>query len=224
MKATRIYEIDFLRLLALICMLLFHLIFDLAFFFNWSINYQSGFWNYIRLISVSLFLLVFGISCTLGNRSYSQYWKIFLAAAVISITTFFIFPEQYIRFGILHLIALTSLLYLVLPIKRARFYLLLATLVIIINYIKPEFVVQHDFFVWLDILPNNYSSVDHYPLLPWWSIILLGHYLGKSFYPERKSYFPCLAKYDNLLYPARHTLFIYIIHQPIFLALLKIIL
>lgn len=225
MKATRIYEIDFLRMLALLCMVLFHFVFDLAFFFNWSINYQFGFWNYIRLMSVDLFLLVFGISATLSSKQYLRYGKILLIAAMISIVTFFVLPEQYIRFGILHLIGLAGLLYSSLPIKSAKGYLFLSVAVILVSYFKPYFVVEHSLFVGLDILPNNYSSVDHYPLLPWWSIILFGHAIGKMFYGQQsKSYFPRLAKYDKLFYPARHTLFIYIVHQPILLAILKIIL
>lgn len=224
MKTTRIYEVDFLRMLALICMLIFHLVFDLAFFFHWSIDYQFGFWNNIRLICVTLFLFVFGISCTLSKKKYLRYGKILLAAALVSAVTFLVLPEQYIRFGILHLIGLSGLLYTVLPIKQAKIYLLLALLVVLGNYLKPDFAIQNEGLVWLDILPNNYSSVDHYPVLPWWSIILLGHALGHIFYHNRKSYFPRLAKYDRLLYPARHTLFIYIVHQPILLAILKIIL
>ncbi|MGL5512096.1 MAG: heparan-alpha-glucosaminide N-acetyltransferase domain-containing protein, partial [Sporomusa sp.] len=43
---TRLTEIDFLRGIAILLMVIFHIAFDLAHFFNWSLDYQNGFWYF----------------------------------------------------------------------------------------------------------------------------------------------------------------------------------
>jgi uncharacterized membrane protein len=67
---------------------------------------------------------------------------------------------------------------------------------------------------------------DYRPLLPWFGIVLIGLFFGNVVYgdgrrpavPEDKA--PMLAR--PLLPPGRNSLFIYLIHQPIIIALLAL--
>jgi uncharacterized membrane protein len=76
------------------------------------------------------------------------------------------------------------------------------------------------------IVPEGVIMPDYRPLLPWFGIVLIGLFFGNVVYgdgrrpavPEDKA--PMLAR--PLLPPGRNSLFIYLIHQPIIIALLAL--
>ena len=72
------------------------------------------------------------------------------------------------------------------------------------------------------LAPGFYSS-DYYPLIPWFFLFVCGYYLGawvkegkapKWLYPSR---LPCLE------FVGRHTLWVYVLHQPILVAVFWLI-
>jgi len=69
----RFWEIDFLRGLAIIMMILFHLLYDLNYFGEYNLNLHSGFWWYFARMTATIFILLVGISLTL---SFSRAKKI----------------------------------------------------------------------------------------------------------------------------------------------------
>ena len=62
----RFWEIDFLRGLAIIMMILFHLLYDLTYFGEYNLNVHSGFWLYFGRMTATIFILLVGISLTLS--------------------------------------------------------------------------------------------------------------------------------------------------------------
>ncbi len=58
----RFWEVDFLRVMAIILMVLFHLAYDLNYFGVYEVELVSGFWFYLARFAAMLFLLLGGFS------------------------------------------------------------------------------------------------------------------------------------------------------------------
>ena len=110
----RYWEIDFLRGVAIIMMIVFHAIFDFTFFSSYEIDLQSGFWWLFARITASIFIFLVGISLTLSysrKKEFSKYLyrgtKIFSWGLVITLVTWIFLSQGFIAFGILHFIGLS---------------------------------------------------------------------------------------------------------------------
>lgn len=110
-ESNRIWEIDFLRGIAIILMSLFHLLYDLSEFYNYDINYTSGPVDIIGLTSAIMFIILTAISSSLSSNNLKRAAKILFFAYCITAITYFYDPQTFINFGILHLIGFSILLY-----------------------------------------------------------------------------------------------------------------
>ena len=77
----------------------------------------------------------------------------------------------------------------------------------------------------LGIRPDDLQGVDYYPLVPWAGFALVGTWVGRTVYPEgrrRLRGFPTAPpRPARWLIPlGRHSLLIYLVHQPVLFALL----
>lgn len=126
-------------------MFIFHFSFDLNYLGVVSIQFlEDPFWLNFRRFIVSLFLLLVGISLHLATRkvihwpSWSRRMAMLLVyAGLVSLGSWMMFPETFIYFGLLHFIALASILGLLF----SRFYWLnllfsISLIVLDINYSK----------------------------------------------------------------------------------------
>ena len=71
-QLSRYPEIDMVRGVAILMMILFHTLFDLNYFQIVSLEIYSGFWHYFAFATASLFLLVVGISLTISRARAQQ--------------------------------------------------------------------------------------------------------------------------------------------------------
>ncbi len=220
----RIWELDFLRGLALILMIYFHVIYDLYAFYNFNLNLDSGLYYMIGKASAILFILVSGISCLLSKSSVKRGTIVLLCAVLITVVTYFFVPDAVIVFGILHFFAISMIISK--PFKKLNSILLLilGTAIILlsiyfINDIKPA---SNALFP-LGIVNTKFTSADYYPLLPWFGVFLYGIALGKIFYPKKKSIFKTKFKNTPINFLGKHTLLIYMIHQPLISGILYVI-
>lgn len=230
---ARLAAIDVARGAALVAMFAYHLTWDLAHF--GYIDARAPFTPQMRLFShliASTFLFVAGFSLALARRApfdWHAYWRriavIAAAAAAVTAASWFLFPEGLILFGILHCIAAASLLalpFLFLPWPAAFFAGALA-------FGLPFFTGSHAFdSPWLNwtglglVEPN---SNDFRPLLPWAGVLLVGLSLGLL--AKDRGGVAQIARIKGRSAPARllafagrHSLFVYLVHQPVFFALL----
>ena len=217
--------IDVLRCLAIGLMVVFHLVFDLAYFYDYNLEYQQGFWDFWRRTCVSLFLIASGWTATLVNFSWWRTLKLLGASVLISLATYIILPTNYVRFGILHLLVSANLVYYIgLQRFNARQLLSLAALSYLAYWlVQPQQLLLADnTWLWLDLTSASYEAVDHYPLWPWLSLFLLGCALGKS-YPQLKvRYFDKVPAV--VTQTSRQSLTIYLVHQIVLMGLLSIVL
>lgn len=220
---SRIWEIDFIRGIALICMVYFHIAFSMNEFYGYNISYTSGINYYISKASGILFILISGASCSLSHRNRIRGLKILGVALLITITTYLYDPNYIIKFGILHFLGISIILFTFIKNLNNLILLVLGTAVIFLSYLIPKINVNHNLLFPLGIITETFISADYYPLIPWFGLFVYGGVLGKSLYTKKKSIFHFQMR-DNLITRlGQNTLIIYLIHQPIILLILKII-
>lgn len=221
--AARLMEIDCIRGIAIVLMVIFHTVFDLAYFYNWPIDYLQGFWYYQGKASAILFMLISGISSTLSRRSVRRGLTVFGAGMLITAATYYYNPAMYVQFGILHLLGFsmviapwtTQLPVCLLTVSGISFLLA--------GSVVDDLTAASPWLLPFGLKPASFASLDYYPLLPYLGVIFFGIALGKLLYAGKQSLWPASLTGNfacNLSYLGRHSLLIYLIHQPILLALL----
>ena len=236
---SRFREIDLLRGIAILMMVLFHTLYDLSFFRICPVDVYSGFWRYFAFATASLFLLIVGISLTISRarlpaqvsayRVTLKFVKrgagIFLLGILVTLCTWLYLKEGFIVFGILHLIGVSVMLSpFFFRFKKRN--ILLGFFCIVIGTI----VATIDGPIWLlplGIHPATFWSVDYEPLFPWLGCVLIGMGLGEYLYPDGKRRFtllqvPAIIE-QSLVFLGQHSLVIYLVHQPVIILLLAVL-
>ncbi len=235
---VRFWEVDFLRGMAIVLMVLFHLAYDLNYFGIQQIEVTSGFWFYLARFTASLFLLLVGVSLSLSHsrsrllgqedlfrlRLMKRSLWIFGLAMSITLVTYFFIREGFIVFGVLHLIGVSLLLaYPFLRIHVANF--IFGLLFIFVGLSLQNLRVDFPWLLWLGLAPMDFRSVDYFPLFPWFGVILVGVAFGDLFYRgyRRRSPLPDLTGSSlvrGLEFLGRNSLAIYLAHQPALIGLM----
>jgi len=233
---SRFPEIDITRGIAILMMVIFHTVFDITFFGIMPVNVATGFWRGFAMATASLFLLVVGISLVVsharsaGKLTGSALTKkflyrgagIFALGLLITLATWWYLHEGFVIFGILHLIGVSVMLS---PLFfRFRKYNILLGLVCIAIGLFIGTVQGPIWLLPLGIYPPAFTSVDYTPLFPWFGVVLIGLGVGEFLYAGGTRHFsiPPVPKLINvpLSFLGRHSLIIYLIHQPIIILLL----
>lgn len=230
----RLWELDFLRGLAVILMIAFHVVFDLIFFFHVSgLTVYEGFWFYEGKAAAILFMLVSGMTIAALYRKKSDtrwkkiFWRAFrilLPALVITAVTWVILPKYVILFGILHFFAASTLL-AVFFVRLGKKNILVGIFFLILGIFTQKVAIHTLWLIPLGIAPASFETLDYYPLIPWFGIVLIGMGIGAFLYREYKSALPYPGMaVKPVEYVGRHSLVFYLAHQPIILVILAIVL
>lgn len=226
-------ELDLLRTLAVFGMVLYHAAYDLRMFYGWDIDAFSGGWWLLARGTANLFLLLVGASFalswdrTIADQTFSRAWRkylrrgamVFACGVSISVATYLFDPATYVRFGILHLIGVGIAL-LPLFARFRAWNLVIGGAAIAAGFTVREWDTQTSLLLPLGITPSGFTSIDYFPLLPWFGVVLIGYALGYAVYVHRhfKSPLRCTSVLcQSLTWPGRHALPIYFLHQPVLL-------
>lgn len=217
---ARIWEIDFMRGIAILAMVVFHLVVDLNDFFNMPINYLSGFWYYEGKASASAFMLLAGISATLHRKNLQRGVYIFAWGMFLSAVTYFYNAETFIRYGILHLLGSCMFVFHFLQSMSGPLLFGAGSLCIAAGQWTATAAIATELLLPLGLTPAGFASIDYYPFLPWAGLFFYGTVLGKTLYRDKRSLFSPIQRLSFITRLGRHSLSIYLIHQPVLLALL----
>lgn len=237
-QSSRIFEIDALRGTAIVMMVVYNWLFALNYLGVYQTQITSGFWFYFARITASIFIILAGVSLTISAsrhrndaRPFLRHIKrglmILLFGAGISIVTWLFLDGAYVRFGILHLIGISILL--AYPLLNLRYWNLAFGLALIAAGIYLQSITTAtSWLLWLGATPENFYTVDYFPVLPWFGVFLIGVFLGSSLYENgaRKYWIWNLSGLPIagvLAVLGRNSLFIYIIHQPILITALYLL-
>lgn len=118
LKPCRAFELDALRGLALLMMVLHHFIFDLRYLLGLDVfAFQETWWfaNLLRPTFLNVFLVVSGICCTFSRSNTRRGARLLVVAlaftAVTTLVSRLTGQEFYILFNVLHVLAFGTLLY-----------------------------------------------------------------------------------------------------------------
>lgn len=231
-RGHRYPAVDVLRGTAIVLMFSYHFSYDLTYFGLARFDFYNGpFWLAFRTLIVSLFLGTVGISLVLATadgvrpRAFLRRVAILLLyAGAVSLASYIMFGERMIFFGILHFIATASVLALpFLRLYRANLVLGAALIGFGSYYANPLFDTPG--LRWIGLMTHKPATEDYVPLLPWFGVVLIGLFLGKLLFRERRP--AAFADWRGqhplarlLALGGRHSLNIYILHQPLFMGLL----
>jgi len=236
---TRYGEIDFARGIAILMMVIFHTVFDLSFFGIVPFSVYTGFWRIFAISTAFLFVFLVGVSFSvsaanaekkLSRRDFVlKYFfrglMIFGIGLFITLVTWLYLGNGFIIFGILHLIGIS----IILSVFFLRFNLfnLISGTAIIIAGIIIQWYHGPVWLLWAGIHPESFYSVDYTPLLPWFGVVLIGIYTGKKLYPGGiRAYTSRIVQHldsNAVSFLGRHSLLIYILHQPLIILVIRII-
>lgn len=224
----RIAVLDVVRGVALVAMAIFHGAWDVSFLrlVRFDPGESLGWTLFARLIA-GTFLAVSGISLALATRNgvrpgtyFRRIAMVVAAAALVSLATWFVMPQGWVFFGILHQIALASVL--ALPFLRAP---LPVVAVAAAFFLVLPFVFRAEIFAapglwWVGLAPLPPPSFDYVPVFPWFGVVLAGLLAGRlalRFGLDRRlaSWTPRRWPGRLLALGGRHSLFVYLVHQPI---------
>ena len=214
----RLEELDSLRATALVMMLVSNFVTDLNYFGIMEVEKGDQWW-WLARVTAFLFVSISGISYFLAHKKQYDFLKTFdrtknliFWAFAITIITYIFEPSAYVRFGVLHLLALASIV--AFPLARRPVYALGLGAVLLLLPLSPN-----PNLVWLGLQETGTFAVDYFPLNPWLGIFFIFLALSSQIYPDSK---PLLNFQwpERWLWFGRNTLPIYVIHQPILIGFL----
>ncbi|SFJ12583.1 Uncharacterized membrane protein [Phyllobacterium sp. CL33Tsu] len=227
----RLGRLDVLRGIALIAMATYHTGWDFEFFgYLEPATTGQGAWKLYARIIASTFLMLVGFSLVLAHgrgirwRSFlMRLAQVVLAAAAITLVTWYMTPESFVFFGILHEIAAASLLGLLFLSLPAIIVALAAVAVVALPFyfVSPAF--DPPVFWPLGLSEVLIRSNDYVPIFPWFGAVLFGMALAKVM--QQTGAMKLLAgdiapAWLNraLQFIGRHSLAFYLIHQPVLIS------
>lgn len=227
----RIWELDALRGLCILGVVIVHAVFDAVELFGILRWDYPGWFVLLRDWGALVFLVLSGICVTLGRRCIRRGIIVFLGGMACSLVTFGMYRLGYadksiiIYFGVLHCLGTCMLLW---PVFRKLPWWALAALglglILLGNYLDTVHP-QHLWLMPLGLYPRTFASSDYFPLVYHLGFFLVGTTLGKTLYKNKLTLFP---KVDPQALPVRflvkcgkYSLWIYLLHQPVLAAVLS---
>ncbi|WP_407355434.1 heparan-alpha-glucosaminide N-acetyltransferase [Methanolobus sp. WCC5] len=238
----RFFEVDALRGIAIILMVIYHFFYDLDFLGIADLDMNSGLLLIVGRSAAILFILLVGVSLTLSNSRYvlarrdarGQFAHllrrgtgIFSWGLLITVVTATVLEKGTIYFGILHMIGISIIL--AYPFLKYRSLTLLAGVVVLFSgFFMETAYADFPWLLWLGIKPHGFYTLDYFPLVPWFGVVLLGVFTGNSLYSGyQRKFRMCECKSNAvvrlLVYLGKKSLLIYLVHQPVIVGLLLIL-
>jgi uncharacterized membrane protein len=234
---TRFDAIDRLRGLALVWMTFYHFCFDLN---NAGLArfdfYRDPVWTLQRTAILSLFLFCAGLGQAVAVQQaqpWMRFWKrwirIVACAGLVSAASWWMFPDSFIYFGVLHGMAL-MLVIARLTAGLGGWLWLPALLAGLAAFTAPWLMADASWreafnapmLNWLGLITRKPVTQDYVPLLPWMGVVWLGVWAGQSWLRSKPAQMarPSTGAGAGLAWLGRHSLAYYMLHQPIMIGAL----
>ena len=237
-RHSRFWEIDLHRTIAVAMMITIHTLYLLNFFDIRNTGVPAspyGFWWWFPRMTGGIFIFTAAVSLTIAYSKVKRTWpfmrrglEVFAWGMGITLVTWLISREGYVRFGILHFFGIAFILA---PFfLRFRFInLVLGTALMAAGIYLQVQRIHIDFpgLFWLGLMPHNFWTWDYWPLLPWFGLFLLGMFCATMLYPRGNRRFG-IHEFDDpvssaVILPGRHPLVIYLAQWPAIIGILLLL-
>ncbi len=221
----RIWEIDALRGLLILCVIASHVLFYLSYVLGRM--ELPPLIRFVMQYGGLLFVVLSGLSATLGSRSFRRGLLVFAGGMVLTLGSLlavhlgWLAEDMVIRFGVLHLLGFAMMIYPLLKKLPSPVLLGFGLAVIALGYwfeLRPVLVESRWLFA-LGLRYSGFSSGDYFPIAPHLGWFSLGVVLGRTLYPDRKTRLPRVDPETPVLrflrWCGRNSLYIFILHLPV---------
>lgn len=209
----RYKEIDILKGVAVICMVIFHIFYYPHQYGFTEITYDSFPLPLIAKIAQIIFITSVGINLVFAysqkqDETIKEYYKkqlkrilkLVICAIIMSLFTYYVFGNNFVKFGILHFIAFSSLVLLpvVGDVNIIRGLIAILSVLYFSNYYHPQlFSSVPSPIAFISGFYSRWGAVDHFPLLPWLIFMCIGVLIGHEYVNNKPDLLP--EKVEELL-------------------------
>ena len=239
-SASRSGTLDSLRGLTLVSMIAYHTCWDLVYLYGFDWGWYRSFQAYVWQQSICWgFILLSGFCLPMGHHPVKRGAVVFGAGALVTAVTLLFMPENVVLFGVLTLLGSSMLLTAALDplLRRVPPAVGVAVSALLFwgtyptmngfwnlpggRLALPQALYASYTTAYLGFMPKSFFSTDYFPLLPWlflfWAGYFLHHLVGRGrLAPLRRSVCPPLG------WMGRHSLVLYLLHQPVILGVLTV--
>ena len=241
--SARVGILDEIRGFAIICMVVYHAMYDLKYIFGLDVPIFFDSWfDVIRDIFAGLFIFISGTVCRYSSNNIKRGAQCFFIGMIMTFVMPF-FSSGTILFGILHFLGVSMMLF---GLGQKLFDLLpswvgiavsvllyVLTMNVCMEYVNGTLVtgyfgIPHLFQLHFPVEAYNvgvlfplglhdlsFSSADYFPMLPWFFLFLAGSYFGIIAKGGRLPKFCYPTHIRWLATVGRYTIWIYVLHQPV---------
>lgn len=197
-------------------MIVYHFVYDLDAFTSVPVHSNTLLWNLVGKSSALLFIFLSGISSNLSRHPLYNGARLLCWALIVTLVTYIGIPKMYVRFGILHFLGIMLLLYPIFKARSSIFLLIFSILAVLLGLFITHILGTVPWLLAFGLTYPGFSTIDYYPLFPYSGIFIIGIIFYRICYASSHNFIrlslpPLLEKMS------RHSLLIYILHQPILL-------
>ena len=232
MEKVRIHFVDSLRGIAVITMIIFHTAFILNYFNVASLDPHSGIWLIFARFTQFTFISLVGFSLYLSFRSrkpvvflkkqFTRAFKLILISVGVSAVTYIFVNDEFVRFGILHFIALGIIIgALLIPFRKICISMIVIPL--ISGAVTSQINIDTVFLLPFGIIPTYFATLDYFPLFPWLSLLFFGIEMGRILDSYKLLKNPAMPRFHILESLGQNALLIYLIHLPLLYGIIYLI-
>lgn len=235
---ARLALLDGLRGVAVVLMAIYHGSWDADYLGLADLRlFTSPAWLGLRAFILGIFLVFVGVNLTLahgtGMRRRSFLHRVALvgvSALLITAATWLAFDEGYVTFGVLHHIAVASILGLAVLRLPAVAIGVLAVVAFLLPWIVRLPAFNGRWLAWTGLASEPPFAVDHVPLLPWIGVAFIGVVVGRFIAAAAadhqslwRTWHPMGTAGRLICWFGRHSLIVYLVHQPILMGVLWLV-
>lgn len=244
----RLPFIDWLRGFSIFLMIIYHFCYDLDFFGYIDTIFGRGYWMPFRYVIVIGFLSLVGVSLVIvHSETFSKgirwssmkkrSWQLVLACIAVTVSSYFIAPDKLTVFGILQFVLVAS--WLALPfLNRPLTAFVLGIIVFTLGHTVSNSIFDPIYVHWIGMYETKRVALDYAPIFPWFGIVLLGIPLAYWFLgsetgnklaklelskTQRMSWLQLNHFNRWLEWMGKHSLVIYLVHQPLLFGLFYVV-
>ena len=239
----RLGILDEARGIAYIAMIIYHAYYDIAFVYMHDLpDAVDIIMRIIQPFIAGTFIVVAGISSNYSTNNFKRGVTYFFFAMALTFVTAVALPSEIIIFGVLHFLAIAAMIYGFVGKFTSRIPWVLGVILFALlfavtynaprGYIGfeglfsvtlPDFLYGHYWLFPLGFTSREFYSADYFPLIPFFFLFLAGSSLGVFFKSGRAAKGFYMTRFSGLSFIGRHGLWIYMLHQPITIAILELI-
>ena len=222
-QKKRIEILDALRGSAVVFMVYYHLVYDMVHFLDAPANlFTNDTMSFLQKFFACVFVLLCGVSSNFSRSNIKRGLETLgIAVGITVVTTLLDMP---IVFGVLHLLSFCMLFYGVfhkLLMKTPKTVLLIVGVAgaVVSKYCIDNIAIDSEHLWIFGWASDGFVSYDYFPLFPWFFVFLAGVWAGYYIKETRLPVWFYKAKVPVLSFVGRHSLGIYIVHQPVLMGI-----